>query len=67
MADMDAKGRRRPAKGERQGRHRLTEQHVRDIRSARGTASHSAIAKRFGVAKETVSGILSGRTWRHVL
>lgn len=59
MDDMMAKGRR--------GTARLSPDLVRQIRNeARNGAIHRAIARRFRVARSTVSQICRGETWRHV-
>jgi hypothetical protein len=67
MADMVAKGRasRHGAPpGERNWQAKLTEADVRAIRAAEGT--QRAIAKRFGVSRETVRQVLRGKIWSHV-
>lgn len=66
VADRHAKG--RDARGEADGRARLTETDVRRIRShlTRGE-SWSRVARRFGVSKGTVQAIAAGRTWQHVI
>lgn len=53
--------------GERNGRHRITEDDVRAIRAllAAGTRWID-IAAEFGISKPTVSHIAAGRTWSHV-
>lgn len=65
IADRDAKG--RAARGDTNGRARLTADDVRAIRSriARG-ASRAQAAAEFGVSKGSVSAIAEGRTWSHV-
>lgn len=50
--------------GERHGMAKLTEADVRAIREAQG--SHSALARRFGVARRTVADVRNGVSWRHV-
>jgi hypothetical protein len=64
LDDMDRRGRRRPARGERQASAKLTDDDVRAIRAAAG--SDRAVAKRFGVGHATVSTIRRRVTWRHV-
>jgi hypothetical protein len=72
--DMIQKGRHgmrtRPEsrpRGERNGRTRLTEAHVRDIirRRASGESS-TALALEFGVSYGAVEHIVHGRSWRHL-
>lgn len=50
------------------GRQKLTEAAVLDIRAraALGEA-HQSIARRYHVRRHTVSGVVSGQTWRHLL
>lgn len=63
MADRQAKTRQ--ARGERAGRARLKEAAVRDIRSS--PASTKELAQKYSVAPETIKGVRSGRTWRHIV
>lgn len=65
-ADRDRHG--TTARGERQGAARLTEDQVREMRTlhAAGTHSMSALAGLFGVAKGTVSWVVSRRSWAHI-
>lgn len=60
------KGLRSPARGERQGKAKLTEDQVRYVRAMRGQKSHSALAKELGVAKSTIGHIQLRLTWRHL-
>jgi hypothetical protein len=69
-ADRHAKGRdaRGPkrgiiARGELNGRSRLTAADVVDIRAAFGK-SQATLARAFGVSKGTVAAVLQNRTWR---
>lgn len=67
LADMDAKGRRRPAPGIRgeANRHaRLTAEDVLAIRASSETPG--TLAKRYHVWLSTIADIVSGRTWSHV-
>ncbi|MFA7238956.1 MAG: NUMOD4 domain-containing protein [Sulfuricellaceae bacterium] len=43
---------------------KLSDSHVFEIRGMIGTASHSNIASRFGVARTTVRDIANGKTWK---
>lgn len=65
MADKVAKG--RSSSGERHGRAKLTDAAVRSIR-VRLAASETcaSIARDFGVSRETISDIKTGRAWSHV-
>jgi len=70
VADRHAKGRdaRGPkrgiiARGEANGRARLTASDAASIRERASSESWSALARAFGVSKGAVQGILSGRTW----
>lgn len=68
-ADMMAKGRHRRIHGEALRLDGLTECTVREIRAryAAGGVSHQALADQYGVAKSTISHVLSRRTWRDVV
>jgi hypothetical protein len=66
IRDMDAKMRRGCGNinnGERRPNHKLTEDDVRAIRAAR---SPRFLARRYGVASETIRLIRRGKAWRHV-
>ena len=39
---------------------------VAEIRSLRGKLSQAEIARRFGVSKSCVGGIIYRKTWKHV-
>jgi hypothetical protein len=62
--DMERKGRARHPRGEQQGSAKLTWEQVDEIRSLRGKAMAKDVGPRFGVAKETISTIWNGRSWR---
>jgi hypothetical protein len=64
-AERNARG--REARGERNGRARLTEADVRAIRArlAHGH-SHTSVADAFGVHSKTIYQLAYGLTWRHV-
>ena len=61
--------RQRQARGERHGLARLTAEHVREIRvlAANGGLTHLDIAQRYAVHKTTVTAILAGKTWQHLI
>lgn len=65
-ADMIAKGRKRTVAkvGNENGKALLTPELVRYIRAS--DKSQSEISRELGVDKNTVRGVLIGRTWRHV-
>lgn len=67
MADMTAKG--RSLHGERHNLVRLSEPEVREIRAlwAAGGTTQDEIAGRFKTTKGTVSLIVRGHTWKHIL
>jgi hypothetical protein len=67
MADMTAKG--RSLRGERHNRGKLTEADAVEIRQlwSDGGMSQSEIGRRFGIGKTTVSAIVRGYLWRHLL
>ena len=62
MADRNAKGRQ--AKGEHNGRAKLTADAVRAIRCAAERDSKAELARRFGISYRDVSKILAGEIWR---
>lgn len=63
-SDCIRKGRARYARGEKAGRAVLTEDQVHEVRALfRLGISKKAIARRFGVNKGAVYGILKGQTW----
>lgn len=69
FADMRANGRERHLRGEQTGRAKLTENDVRRIRETAAVEpreKHEHMARRFGVSKHTLRGVLYGKTWRHV-
>jgi hypothetical protein len=53
-------------RGQRHGMSRLTEDQVRQIRSLQGTTTLVELARRYGVAKQTVHHVVRRRTWQHV-
>jgi hypothetical protein len=67
VADMCRKGRARPCVGEKQGRAKLTEAAVRDIRrrTAAGT-TFRRLAQEYRVSARLVSYVARHMLWRHV-
>lgn len=54
-------------KGEANGRAKLQEWQVREIRArVGGGAKQYRIAAAYGVSKVTITDIMSGKTWGHV-
>ena len=49
--------------GERHGRSTLTEDQVREIKSLKGAEPLSSIAPRYGVSKQQISAIHTGKNW----
>lgn len=65
-ADMRAK--QRHAHGVRHWKHKLTEANVIHIRELRANGlTQKAIAEQFGVNQVTISRILNGKNWSHVI
>ena len=58
--------RQRSAKGAKNGRAKLTEDQVREIRAMKGTMLARDIGAKFGVGEDTVYLIHQRQTWRHV-
>lgn len=75
-ADMVKKGRSQKAykngspdrSGERNGRHKLTAQQVRDIREryAQNSVSQSSLAKEFGLHVSSINEIINYKKWANV-
>lgn len=65
--DMCQKGRARPCRGSQNGRAKLTEHDVREIRRLHA-AGHGCkrLARQFGVSAFAVLTIFNGQGWRHV-
>jgi hypothetical protein len=53
-------------RGDANGKSKLTEPTVREIKRLLGKETGVAIAKRYGLSPCTVADIKHGRTWRHV-
>lgn len=67
MDEMYARGRGRKTRGERHPNAVLTEGDVRTIRSLYPGETITALARRYGVARNTIRFAVDGKTWRHVL
>ena len=68
MADRDAKGRTNPSRGESNGRAKLTETEVLEIRTiyALGNLSQTQIAYMFCVSQVHISDIVNRKIWAHI-
>ena len=67
-ADMIAKGRAVHGRGETLYSAKLTEQNVRDIRAKHSEGvTGSSLAREYGVTTGTISHIIKGRRWKHLL
>lgn len=67
MLDRDAKGRNKPQKGSNNGRSKLTEREVLEIREKRNSGmSFGKLAKEYGVCKRTIQDAVSGKNWASV-
>jgi hypothetical protein len=72
MADCAAKGRiNNPAmhgltKGTGNGRHKLTEDQVQEIRKLWPTHTKSSIGRKYGVSQTVISHTISRKLWAHV-
>lgn len=65
--DMDVKGRRRPACGERCALSKLSEADVCFMRANQGSLSVREMGEMFQVTDSCIRAVLSGKTWRHIL
>lgn len=61
--DMKRHGTRR---GSNNGRTKLTEDDIRDIRKLSEEMTNAAIAERYGVTGTAIGYIVNGKTWTHV-
>ncbi len=64
IAERDDRG--RTQRGGRHWKARLTDENVAEIRRRASAESLTAIAESFGVAREVVSKVVRGVTWKHV-
>lgn len=66
VADMDAKGRRRAARGAESHQAKLSVAQVQEARAlyAAGGISQAELGKRYGVEQTTMGAILRGKTYR---
>lgn len=67
LADARRNGRIAGAKGERNGRAKITDEIVREIRRrVVGGATHRSLARELGVSRDIVRHVANGKTWSHV-
>lgn len=67
VVDMDMKGRRRPAKGERCALTKLTAEQVLQIRrTGKRRGVRKCLAARFGVTKSLIDKIIWRKVWGHL-
>ena len=65
--DMMAKGRHGTMRGEAQARAKLTDDMVREIRTAHASGeSLRSLTRRFPVSRPVIRGVARGEAWRHV-
>jgi hypothetical protein len=65
--DRVARGRSRPAQGVRHGRHKLTDDEVREIRRLKALgAPGPALADQFGISTSNLYSITNYQSWRHL-
>jgi hypothetical protein len=68
VRDMFFKERNRngDVKGEKNGSSKLTEKEVIEIRNECKNMKHKDIAKKYGVARNTITYILNNKLWKHI-
>lgn len=66
VADMDNRGRRNPAKGNRVNTAKLTEDKVREIRALYRPRQGAALARQYGVSGQVIKAIVDRQIWKHV-
>ncbi len=67
LRDCSRKGRTAKPRGEKNGRARLTEGKVREVRQlAASGVTYKEISKRYGVHVETIGHVVRRITWKHV-
>jgi hypothetical protein len=67
MRDRDSRGRRPPPTGTKNGRAKLTEEAVREIKRALAAGeTQTSLGRRYGVAQGQISNIALGKQWAHV-
>ena len=59
----DARAHGTIARGERNGRAKISEDDARNIRALRGLRSQSALARQYSIDQSTVSDIQTGKRW----
>ena len=64
--DMTNKGRHVYSKGESNPDHTLTDEQVLEIRRRHRENGTTALAREFGVCRQTILNVVSGITWTHI-
>jgi transcriptional regulator len=67
MIHADKIGLRKMPKGHENSMSKLTESQVREIKFNRLGLYQTEIAKEFNIARQTVSKILNGKSWSHIV
>jgi hypothetical protein len=69
MRDKEEKGRGRQPKGEKNGRAKLTETQIREIREKyenEKKITYQKIADEYGVTQTTIGDIINNKRWNHI-
>lgn len=66
MADCVAKGRNSASRGVNNPNHKLTDEKVRAMRAAYGTATTRELAERFGISEPVFCKVVTRQAWKHV-
>lgn len=67
MDEMQQRGRKRPAKGEKNRHAKLTNETVLEIRRLCNKGISQSIVRRwFGLARSSISMIITRKTWKHI-
>ena len=66
MQDMASKGRSAQHHGEKNGRHKLNELQIKEIRSLGDSMTRIELAQYYGVSIALIYKILSGEIWKHI-
>ena len=66
MKDMASKGRSADNHGSKNPNSKLTEQDVIEIKNLKGQVSGAKLGRKFGVVKEAIYDIWTGKRWGHI-
>ena len=66
VADMIAKGRKNPARGEACSKSKLVSEQVYEIRALEGKMSARAIGRKYGIDHKSVRKIQTRQSWSHL-